>query len=273
MSLTTFVASPEVKAKLRDTYPTPIIRCVNNIRVEPSTKSYSLTGTAFDYLMRFWMETLNPMAEPEDWVAEYAVDMLESGRLPATASITRTAKKMLENAKDCHAEYVKSGNLNDEIISSAIQLAQLDPVYRASAIDPNLGKVEKSIVGELREMLKLAKQKDFTAKTYCSLNPVFDASLLVGGADADLIVDDTLIDIKTIQSGKMDTKQFHQLVGYFILNQLGGVNGKKIKINRLGIYFSRYGELVTFSTESIVNDNFPSLLKWFKKTAEDMYEG
>jgi hypothetical protein len=79
-----------------------------------------------------------------------------------------------------------------------------------------------------------------------------------------------LIDIKTIKSGKMDMSQFHQLIGYFILNQLGGVNGRKIKINRLGIYFSRYGELVTFPSEHIENDRFPQLVKWFKKTAEKL---
>ncbi len=223
---------------------------------------------------RFVLSCVTPDAritlpnEVEMPVGEF-VEKFEQGKISKVLNINEKENRE-ENAKACYSNYLKTGKLNDDIISAAIQLAQLDPMYRALYIDPNMGRVEKSIVDEMRDMLKLAKRKDFTARSYCALNPVFgEASYLVGGADADLIIDDTLIDIKTIKSGKMYTSQFHQLIGYFILNQLGGVNGKKIKINRLGIYFSRYGELVTFSTENIVNDNFPRLVKWFRKTAEN----
>ncbi len=92
---------------------------------------------------------------------------------------------------------------------------------------------------------------------------------MVGGADADLIIDDMLRDIKTIKSGKMDAGQVRELLGYYVLNQIGGVNGKKITINRLAIYFSRYGELVAFPAEYVVNSKFPQLVKWFRKTAEN----
>ena len=249
MSLTSFIALPEVKSRLKKEYEVPKIQCIQDIQIIPRTQSYGLTGTAFDYLMRFWMETLNPNAETKQWVAESSVALLESGQLPASKTLKQMAMKLLQDAFVCHSEYIKTSELNSEIISAAIQLAQLDVIYRAGYIDPNLGKIDGMMVGELRDMLKLAKKKDFTAKSYCALNPVFgEASILVGGADADLIIDNTLIDIKTTKSGKMDMSQFHQLIGYFILNQIGGINGKRTKINRLGIYFSRYGELVTFPT-------------------------
>jgi hypothetical protein len=45
------------------------------------------------------------------------------------------------------------------------------------------------------------------------------------------------------------------------------VNGKKREINRLGIYFSRYGQLITFPTETIVGEEFPQLVEWFRETA------
>jgi len=271
MSLTSFVALPEVKHRLKQEYETPKIQCVRDIQIPPSTQNYGLTGTAFDYLMRFWIETLNPNAETKHWVAENSVGLLEAGRLPASAALKRTARELLEEAIACHMNYIKTCKLNDDIIATAIQLAQLDAIYRAGYIDPNLGKVDMLIIDEMRAMLELANKKEFTSKSYCALNPVFgEASFLVNGADADLIIDDMLIDIKTIKSGKMDMSQFHQLIGYFILNQLGGVNGRKIKINRLGIYFSRYGELVTFPSEHIENDRFPQLVKWFKKTAEKL---
>lgn len=274
MSLTTFVALPEVKNRLKQEYETPKIQCVKSMQVAPRTQSYGLTGTAFDYLIRFWIETINPNAETKRWVVESSVALLEAGEFPASVSLKKTARKLLQDAIACHTDYIKTCKLSDDIVLAAIQLAQLDAIYRAGYIDPNMGKVEKPLVDEMKDMLALAKRNDFIASSYCALNPVFgEASRLVGGADADLIIDATLIDIKTIKSGKMDTSQFHQLIGYFILNQIGGVNGKKIKINRLGIYFSRYGELVTFSAESIINDRFPQLVKWFQKTAENELVG
>ena len=271
MSLTSFVALPEVKNRLRQEYETPKIQCIKSIQVAPSTQKYGLTGTAVDYLMRFWIKNINPNAETKNWVAENSVAMLESGQFPAPAALRKSARDLLEGAKECYSYYLKTGKLTDEIILAAIHLAQLDPIYRAGYLDPNIGEVEKSIVDEMRDILNLAKPECFTASSYCALNPVFgEASRLVGGADADLIIDDTLIDIKTTQSGKMDTSHFHQLIGYFILNRLGGVNGKKIEINKLGIYFSRYGELVTYSSGKITNNRFPELVEWFKKTAENI---
>jgi|GEM_PF-5905760 len=60
MSLTTFIALPEVKNRLKQEYKTPEIQCVQSMQIAPRTQSYGLTGTAFDYLMRFWIETINP---------------------------------------------------------------------------------------------------------------------------------------------------------------------------------------------------------------------
>ena len=50
------------------------------------------------------------------------------------------------------------------------------------------------------------------------LNPVFkEASLLVGGADADLISGDTLVDFKTTKSNSMATGNLDELFGYYLL--------------------------------------------------------
>jgi hypothetical protein len=190
--------------------------------------------------------------------------------MPSIGGSQKTARRLFKAAVMCHSDYIKNCKLNDDIINCVVQLSQLDnAINRVGYIYPNLGKVDKLIVNELREdLLKLAKTKDFTSKSYCALNPVFRALHLVVGADADLIIDDTLVDIKTIKSGRMDISQLYQLIGYFILSGVGGVDGKKINITRLGIYFSRYGELLTFPAAYIENDKFPQLVRWFQKTAE-----
>jgi hypothetical protein len=166
-----------------------------------------------------------------------------------------------------------TGDMTDEVIRAAVCLAQLDPIYRAGYVDPNLGSVEQPVIDELRELFSLVDPSVFKVKTFCALNPTFgEASLLVGGADADIVIDDALIDIKTTKSGKLDIEQFHQLVGYYLLTQIGGVNGNRnIQIHRLGVYYSRYGELLTFPAALLVTERFPQLVRWFKNKAIEIY--
>jgi len=272
MSLTSFVSLTEIKERLNKEYDLPAMKCSCQLRVQPRTKKYSLVGTAFDYLMRFWIKRNNPQAEVKSWVAETAVE-ITLPMLGVPASVTKTAKRILREAKQTYSEYLETGDVTDEIICATVHLAQLDPIYRALYVDPNLGIVEQPVIDELKELLSLVNPKYFLAKKYCALNPTFgDASSLVGGADADLIIDDVLIDIKTTQSGKLDIGQFHQLIGYYILNHIGRINGKhNIRINQLGVYYSRYGELLTFPSATLLNDRFPQFVEWFNNKAVEAF--
>jgi hypothetical protein len=272
MSLTSFISLHEVKERLSNEYDLPAMKCSCQLKVQPRTKKYSLVGTAFDYLLRFWIKRNNPQAEAKGWVAETAVEItLPMLGMPVT--VMKTAKRILRESKQTYMEYLETGDVTNEVIRTTVFLAQLDPIYRALYVDPNLGTVELSVIDELKELLSLVDPKYFLAKKYCALNPTFgDASSLVGGADADLIIDDILIDIKTTQSGKLDIGQFHQLIGYYILNHIGAISGKHdIRINRLGVYYSRYGELLTFPSAILRNDRFPQLVDWFKKKAEEAF--
>jgi hypothetical protein len=96
----------------------------------------------------------------------------------------------------------------------------------------------------------------FKSNKKCILNPSFGtASLMVGGADADLIIGDTLIDIKTTTSLVFIKSYFLQLIGYYVLNDIGGIDEIKdhVKIKKLGIYYSRYGYLFTFNVSEVVS--------------------
>ncbi|RLJ00615.1 MAG: hypothetical protein DRP08_06425 [Candidatus Aenigmatarchaeota archaeon] len=55
------------------------------------------------------------------------------------------------------------------------------------------------------------KPEYFKPKKICILNPTFGrASELVHGADCDLVIDDTIIDIKTTQETKFRRDYFSQ---------------------------------------------------------------
>jgi hypothetical protein len=79
--------------------------------------------------------------------------------------------------------------------------------------------------------------------------------LAIGGADADLILDDTLIDVKTTKHFKLEWVAFYQLIGYVLLARVGGVNGNHTRgraVQRIGIYYARYGRLVAWGIHSLL---------------------
>ena len=65
-------------------------------------------------------------------------------------------------------------------------------------------------------------------------------SELARGVDADLIIDNMLVDIKTTKSDSFTQDMYNQLLGYYALSifrkDLDG-------IMQMGVYFSRYGEI------------------------------
>ena len=69
MSLTSFIKEPDVAAKFRECFPLPTNKPVGSIKAEPQTKRYMMIGTAFDYLLRFYIE-YNHNIPRNYWVAE-----------------------------------------------------------------------------------------------------------------------------------------------------------------------------------------------------------
>ncbi|HEY9245715.1 MAG TPA: hypothetical protein VIO11_02605, partial [Candidatus Methanoperedens sp.] len=128
---------------------------------------------------------------------------------------------------------------------------------------------------DLKKLISIVNPDSFKARDLCMLNPTFgEGSKLVGGADADLLIDDTLIDIKTTKSLELSRDTFNQLVGYYILFKVGGIDGApfKLGIENLGIYYSRYGELYMFSIKMVMDEiKLSSFIEWFKKRATDEY--
>jgi hypothetical protein len=98
------------------------------------------------------------------------------------------------------------------------------------------------------------------------LNPIFgDASRAVGGADADLIVGDMLVDIKTTKKGTIKREYLNQLLGYFMLARMEkAIDPTVPAINRIGLYYSRYGHLYSFEASAWTeHPSFPETERWF----------
>jgi hypothetical protein len=285
MSLTTFLANKDVRARFSEEFPKPKFGLKKEILAPPVTKRYSLVGTAFDYLMRFCVKQLNPKATTKKWVAESSTErMRELGfalnyqrvRIPIDDNLLAKADKMLSQSKKAYSDYIKSGNMNDEVTKCTILLAQLDTYFRAGIIGEDFGIIDEGDVADLQKLIAIVRPDSFKAKELYLLNPKFgEASLLVGGADADLVIDNLLIDIKTTTKLEFKIEHFNELLGYYTLYKLGGIPYSPIepKIENLGIYYSRYGELYTFPVAGVISSaKFPSFIEWFTERASQENE-
>ena len=80
------------------------------------------------------------------------------------------------------------------------------------------------------------------------LNPKFDGGPDVGGADADLILDGTLIDFKaTIRPETIKRSLLDQLLGYVLLDYTN-----PYRIEKVGRYFVRQGALLQWPVDSLM---------------------
>jgi len=305
MSVTTLIANPEIRARLQKMIRKPDFGSGQKLLGAPLSKHYtppkaSQIGTAFDYLFRFYLKCLNPQAiEREWWTAEQVGWWFEgyvfvsnaqhagSGRwelIPeqwtAELGISQRGRdwalqreRVITEARENYSLYVKTGTLSDRLLTSAIQLAKLDGIVRSGWPDlPDLENVDKDDKDDLRQLVKLIPAGDFKASDVCLLNPTFgEASRLIGGADADVVIDDTLIEIKTVMKCRLIGKYLNQLALYYCLYRIGGVDGLPAgrSLRRFGVYFSRHGYFFTVPvTECWQPRDFEAFLEWFRDEIE-----
>jgi len=268
MSLSTFLTKKDVKEKFASTFTLPKITEINNkLLASPLDKRYTLVGTAFDYLFRFYLERINTKAISSTWVAEEVPQIVKEYK-----DLHKAATKIVCGAKLAYYDYLETGKIKNKLIEYALLLAQLDPILRAGEVDEHLGRVYYSDISELKKMISIVPKKLFKAKRICVLNPTFgEASALVNGADADLLLDDALIEIKTTMFYKVERRAFNQLIGYYILSLIGGIDNveKKVTIKNIGIYFSRFGSLYCIPVKKFtMQRGFKSFVKWFERRAK-----
>lgn len=78
-------------------------------------------------------------------------------------------------------------------------------------------------------------------------NPTFDRSADLGGADADLIIDGTLLELKAVKSPVLDKRTAWQVLGYLLAD-----SSDRYRIRAVGWYFARHGLLWQLPVEEFV---------------------
>jgi hypothetical protein len=300
MSLTSFVGLLEVKAKLKPLRPKLPRKLSAPLKIEPRSKRYMLLGTAFDYLLRFELQRRAPHAISETWVAEHAPEIIwrkiswrktdsawvginlladaGPGQYMSPEEVAKRARALLEKAKAAVAAYLKTkaptAAMQAELAAHAIRLAKLDSVYRALRLEPRFEDANPEDVQDLVNLLAIVPFDDLLHKEVLLLNPTFgQASLLVGGADTDLITGDLLVDLKTTKNGEIDVANLDQILGYLLLaRKQRSVDPSFPLISRLGICFCRHGYLWSMEASTWTsNPAFPGIEQWFFQRAAEVF--
>lgn len=302
LSLSEFIGLLDVKARLGQEFVKPRFSASKPLLAPVVTSNPQKIGTAFDYLLRFYANYLNPNALSHQWVADKSLEILndikdddavliaQNFRIGKARNTNKPPKSFIENCKklkyQCHSEakitietskknlgsYLKTGKMSDKLIASALNLAKLDVLYRARYLPAKRHlETDKKDMEDLRQLFSIINPKTFEADHTCVLNPVFgpEATKLMR-ADGDIVIDDVFIDIKTVKNLRVDRRIFNQLLGYYALYRIGGIQGvpPNYKITKLGVYFSRYGYLHTYEVEDLAKESkYLDFIAWFKKRA------
>lgn len=224
----------------------------------------TLTGTAFDYLARF--QIARKAEKSRKSVCEHLI---------AKRLYEKHSWRWLDN-QEARVEGVTAYNNlisfimryvdgkddeSDKVIDCCILLAKMEQEYRGGHADAPkivINSTDYEIKEDLTRLLKVFNEAflPLVKKTSTVVfNPTFGiASLMVGGADADVFIDGTLYDFKVHKENGWRSADAKQLMGYYLLdavakaakdkeNKLKGVN-----IHRIALYSARYGEVAVMDT-------------------------
>lgn len=293
MSLTSIIKGKqfqELRDKFKEDFPRPNFDNKSEIISQPLTSNNAIVGQAFDYLLRFNLEYKyrEKVISDGSWVADTSYRKIYRYAIKSDApeiyvgskrDIPKDRKgfiKMVEseylNAKRDYESYLKDGKLTDELLKSCLFLARLDLAARVKIIDGNLGNENDLDIMDLTKLYYNIDPEHFHVEKYCYINPTFgDGSRLVGGADADLIIDGTLIDLKVTKHLKLEREYLNQTLGYYILSLIGGINQDPLirPIQNIGIYFARHCQLWKSPLTNFANEKtFDDFKDWFSNYIE-----
>jgi hypothetical protein len=274
VSLTSLIARRDVAERIDALVP----RYVRTHRIPLLVKRVwpdaSLIGTAYDYALRIHLRARYPHAETESWVAEEAVSMLGLNPfLIFSGSVKRTlqrARHVIEAAKEFAGRHMARARPFAEVAAHAVRLAKLDPICRNLSFDETFARADGGAVDEIAALLRVTPFDRLGDATFLRLNPTFGRyGKRVGGADADLLAGDRIIDVKVKSSSCVERVHVRQLVGYVMLaNSVNKLDGSMPRIREICIYFARHAFLWSLPTGSLfAHEAYDERERWLVRGA------
>lgn len=302
IGVTEFIARQEVRNRISRDFPNPGSDVEGELKISHSSYEHSLLGQAFDYLIRIWLEakcdTVKDPSESKrffgDWTSSLGysqsryADGYDLDDQPDFSDDELEARsKALDRAEKKRNQFVKTGmNANDAIDASLV----------FSGLDHNVGlddgtiqanSFEDDVVTELQNLFNLLREQDTLTGDTVILSPLFGERSYILEGQADFIVDDMLIDVKTTEDPAFQPAYWRQLLAYYVLNDIHreilandiDTRGSDISypaLSEVGVYFARYGELKTIDVNEYLQprEKYERFRAWFVDRAiEQNHDG
>ena len=211
-------------------------------------------GTAFDYIFRFGLIARGYTKKTSIVASKGLLSFIRPYKVDSAEVLNRYRRSLLKLDK---MRAVRK--LRKDSASAAFTLSRFDVFYRTFGIDEKIIFQEPSAkqISELQRLYEVIPWEIFKPKKSIFLNPTFNhGSLLVGGADCDLIIDNKIIEIKTMRRNNISIGDIRQLLGYYILAKNFGITGSRPKFqgDKLGVYLARHGKVMWFPVHEALKE-------------------
>ena len=257
MSLTSFLKTEEARGLFKE-FPN-----VKNHLVECNgapSKRVSLTiprlnganpaivGTAYDFCCRAITQRVNGILIEEELspVLDSGLQVIAAYGLAESIEELEQFRKLISELWKTRIDFIKGKSLSTmQLAIGALRMAQVEQAYRSGRLisnpctSENVNDLCNLINASLESRLLRTNQKMY-------MNPSFGYhSLLVGGADADMVFGTTLIDIKTTVYTTNFQEYFEQLFGYYLLSEFDKTF--ETSLQNLAVYLPRFDALYYLS--------------------------
>lgn len=233
-------------------------------------------GTAYDFWCRAFIQRLNE----KEIEIEISRQVL-SGILVANEyqfineEETELLFKNVEIIWKIRSNFINKVPVSEkELLIGCLILANCEQMYRSKKIQneqqDSLLTIRNADYYDLKQLTKTNERvpRLFQSQKEIYMNPTFgDYSKIVGGADADYIMGNMLVDIKTSQYGSINQEYINQLLGYYFLSKFDETF--PCDIQQIGIFYPRYNKLAfcqISDIEQVVNLN--QFSSYFKEIIE-----
>ncbi|MEM8937517.1 MAG: hypothetical protein AAGC77_14055 [Pseudomonadota bacterium] len=270
MSLTSFVKTPRIREAF-DRYGTkertPSAFKKREMLVPGSGGPEGLAGAAFDYLARIHIARIlrnsKITVHQGEWISEIAQAHLDPNIKNGMSYLNGASDEWHKHLNEAHAEAhaYMSGSGSLKWFTVLVQYMARADLFVRTTMGPEWNFDASG--GVARELLAMMRFFDpveiFAPKQSVFLNPTFALGGEVGGADADLIIDDRLIELKTNRTLSLTKTTLLQLAGYSALNEMGGIvlndgTYKKSFIS-VGVYYARHNAFIEIPMGELFPNN------------------
>ena len=222
------------------------------VRPEGGLESYPwmLVGTAFDYRVRMFFE---PDFNFENTVA---LGRVERGMM-SRQEFSQTAESLWLAGVGLDAEQKED---NEYLARLCIIAAHLENAWRGGVPGEWLLEAENMTTQQRLDSIPAVVVNDVAAMSEklgaafsgrmpesVTSNPVLGSAELMINADADLVLDDCLVEIKATVSPRVRQAMLHQAVCYALLDR-----DDRLGVRKVGLYMARQGALIAWSLPELL---------------------